>query len=159
MSEITVIAVALHALAAALWVGGMFFAHQVLRPTLGFLEPPQRLTLWNKVFARFFPWVWVAVIVLPVTGYLQIFLDYGGFDAAGRHVEIMHGLGWLMIALFLFLIAVPYRRFKTAVAGENWKEAAGQLAVIRRTVGTNLILGLLTIAIGASGRFWGWSVF
>ena len=154
MPEITTVAVALHALAAALWVGGMFFAHQVLRPTLGFLEPPQRLALWNKVFARFFPWVWVAVIVLPLTGYTQVFLDYGSFDAAGRHVEIMHGLGWLMIALFLFLIAVPYRRFKTAVAGETWKEAAGHLAVIRRIVGTNLILGLLTIAIGASGRFW-----
>jgi len=47
------------------WIGGMFFAHQVLRPVaVAQFEPPQRLPLWDGVFSRFFPWVWAAIIVL-----------------------------------------------------------------------------------------------
>jgi uncharacterized membrane protein len=39
-------------------------------------------------------------------------------------------------------------------AGET--EAAGsQLATIRLMVGINLVLGLITVAVGASGRYWG----
>ncbi|NTV95532.1 MAG: hypothetical protein HGA75_08965, partial [Thiobacillus sp.] len=40
-----------HVLATVVWVGGMFFAHQCLRPVvLAQLEPPQRLRLWDGVF-------------------------------------------------------------------------------------------------------------
>lgn len=50
-----VLALVLHSLAAAVWVGGMFFAYMALRPAAGALEPPQRLTLWRGTFDRFFP--------------------------------------------------------------------------------------------------------
>ena len=43
---------ALHVLGAVLWVGGMFFALMVLRPSLAALSPPQRLDLGDGV-ARF----------------------------------------------------------------------------------------------------------
>jgi uncharacterized membrane protein len=33
--------------------------------------------------------------------------------------------------------------------------ATRQLTQIRRIVATNLVLGLVTVAIGASGRYWG----
>ena len=36
-------AIAIHTLAAAIWVGGMFFAYMVLRPSAGPLEAPVRL--------------------------------------------------------------------------------------------------------------------
>jgi len=50
-----------HVLATVVWVGGMFFAHQCLRPVVrAQLEGPQRLRLWNGVFGRFFPWVWLS---------------------------------------------------------------------------------------------------
>jgi len=39
------IAAALHALAAIVWVGGMFFAHQCLRPALADQPPPLRLAV------------------------------------------------------------------------------------------------------------------
>ncbi|HCH57240.1 MAG TPA: hypothetical protein DEV64_09140, partial [Rhodospirillaceae bacterium] len=61
----TTIALALHLLAALVWVGGMFFAIMVLRLAAGELEPPVRVPLWGRVFSKFFPWVWMAVIVLP----------------------------------------------------------------------------------------------
>ena len=32
--------IALHILAAVVWVGGIFFAYMVLRPSAGPLEPP-----------------------------------------------------------------------------------------------------------------------
>ena len=73
----------------------MFFAYMVLRPSLGILEPPQRPALWNTVFPRFFAWVWVAVIVLPATGYAMVFAAFGGFADAGVHVHVMHALGWV----------------------------------------------------------------
>jgi uncharacterized membrane protein len=56
--------IAIHALAAVLWVGGMFFAYMVLRPSAGPLEAPVRLQLWDRVFSRFFPWVWASVATL-----------------------------------------------------------------------------------------------
>lgn len=145
---------ALHAVASAIWVGGMFFAYVVLRPAAGAMEAPQRLTLWNNVFPRFFAWVWGAVVVLPATGYYAVFSDFGGFAQSGLHVSLMHGLGWAMIAIFLGLYFVPYRRYRAAVAAADWAGAGKLLAVIRRTVAVNTVLGLATIAIGASGRLW-----
>lgn len=155
MEHFSTIVTLLHALSAVIWVGGMFFAYMVLRPSLGFLEPPQRLTLWDAVFKRFFRWVWLAVALLLLTGYSAVFIDFGGFDGAGLHIHLMHGLGLVMMALFAFLYFIPFPAFKTMVAAERWPEAGKQLAVIRTIVGTNLILGLVTVALGASGRFWG----
>ncbi len=145
---------ALHALAAAIWVGGLFFAYMVLRPAAGALEAPRRLTLWNDVFAKFFAWVWGTVVVLPATGYYAVFADFGGFAQSGLHVSLMHGLGLVMIAIFLGLYFVPYRRYRAAVAAADWAGAGKLLTVIRRTVAVNTALGLLTIAVGASGRLW-----
>lgn len=145
---------AIHALAAVVWVGGMFFAYVVLRPAVGFMEPPQRLVMWNNVFARFLAWVWIAVIVLPATGYYAVFADFGGFDVAGPHVAIMHILGWIMIALFLVLFFGPYRRFSAAVVAQDWPTAGRILVAIRRIVAVNMAIGLAVVAIGASGRLW-----
>lgn len=144
--------VSLHALAAVVWVGGMFFAYMILRPAAGALEPPQRLPLWEGVLRRFFVWVWIAVVALPVTGYAQVFLDFGGFAEAGPHVQIMHGIAWVMIVLFLFLYFTPYRAYRRAVADGRWPEAGTRLSTIRRIVAINTVLGLVTVAVGASGR-------
>ena len=155
MLDLTVLASSLHALGAILWVGGMFFAYVVLRPSLGSLEPPQRLTLWNNVFQRFFFWVWIVVIAIPASGYWQVYTDFGSIEEAGQHVYIMNIIGLIMIALFVFLFVSPYQKFKSAVQEQQWPDAAGQLNTIRRIVGTNTVLGLVNVAVGASGRFWG----
>ena len=154
MPEITTLSTLLHSLSAVIWVGGMFFAYMVLRPSMGFLEPPQRLTLWAHVFKKFFFWVWLIVVLLPVTGYAQIMIDFGGFENTGMHIDIMHVIGWVMIALYVYLYVSPYSQFCKLVANSDWPAAAAQLNIIRRIVGTNTVLGLLTVAVGASGRFW-----
>ncbi len=73
------IGVAFHIVAAVIWVGGMFFALVVLRPSTGPLDPPIRLALWERVFSRFFPWVWGAVVVLLVSGFAMVLWGFGGF--------------------------------------------------------------------------------
>jgi uncharacterized membrane protein len=144
-----------HVLGAVIWVGGMFFAYVVLRPATGTLDPHVRLDLWGEAFRRFFPWVWASVVALPVSGYGMIFLGLGGFAGAGVHVHVMQAIGWLMIALFLHLYFAPWPRLRRALATGDDQAAARQLAQIRRIVAINLALGLLTTAVGASGRYWG----
>jgi uncharacterized membrane protein len=147
-------AIVLHILSAVLWVGGMFFAHQVLRPVaVQQLEPPQRLKLWTQVFKRFFPWVWVCIVLLPLSGYWMVYSLFGGMSDVGLHIHIMQVLGWLMMLLFLHLYFVPFRRLKDAVITEQWPVAGRQLNQIRLIVGVNLSLGLIVIAIAAGGRY------
>jgi len=145
----------LHTLAAVVWVGGMFFAHMALRPALMQERPESRLVIWANVLPRFFVWVWVSVFVLPATGYTMVFFDFGDFASAGRHVELMHALAWVMITLYIFMFFKPYAAFKKAVKTEDFPTAGIHLFAIRRVVTTNLILGIITIIAGVSGRFWG----
>lgn len=149
------VAIALHLLAAVIWVGGMFFAYMALRPVAAaLLEPPLRLPLWSQVFARFFRWVIAAVIVLPVTGYWMLFTLFGGMAGAGLHIHLMQGIGIVMFLIFGHLYFGPYRRMQSAIAQQDWKEAGARLAQIRKTVATNLSLGLLVVVIAGSGRYW-----
>jgi uncharacterized membrane protein len=144
----------LHNLAATLWVGGMFFAYVILRPSLAETAAAERLALWQRVFTRFFPWVLAAIAVLLATGYGLLFLVLGGFGGAGLHVHVMHLTGWLMFLLFFHLYFVPWRRYRRALADGNPGDAARWLGQIRLIVLVNLVLGLLTVAVGASGRAW-----
>lgn len=150
------IAVVLHILAAVIWVGGMFFAYVALRPAAaGLLEPPLRLPLWSQTFARFFPWVWVAIVVLPLTGYWMILGPFEGFANVGLYVHVMQALGWVMIVIFLHVYFAPFQRMNRAIAAGDFKAAGAQLAQIRRLVGVNLILGLVTITIATGGAYAG----
>jgi uncharacterized membrane protein len=65
----TAFALAVHLLGAVVWVGGMFAIYVCLRPALGTLEPPQRLRLMRITFQKFFPWVWLAILLLLASGY------------------------------------------------------------------------------------------
>lgn len=137
----------IHVLASVIWVGGMFFAHQCLRPVaLAQLEPPQRLKLWRGVFGRFFPWVWASVIALVGSGLAMIGL-MGGMAQVPIHIHVMAGIGYLMAGIFVFLFFSPYRRLSSAVAAEDWPAAGAALNRIRILVGINLGLGLANIAL------------
>jgi uncharacterized membrane protein len=149
------LSVALHALAAVIWVGGMFFAYVVLRPGVAELAAPDRLRLWRRVLGGFFTWVLGCIAVLLLTGYHMVFAGFGGFAGVGTHVHVMQLTGWVMFLLFLHLYFAPWKRFRTAVDGGDVDAAARQLGTIRLVVAINLALGLLTVAVGASGRFWG----
>ena len=154
-TAIATVSLILHTLSAVVWVGGMFFAHQVLRPAAVMLEPGPRLTLWSRVLGRFFAWVFAAIVLLLSTGYAMLFGVYAGFGDVGLHIHLTQGIGILMVLLFLHLYFAPWRRFRTAVARQDWAEGGRQLAQIRTVVTINLVLGLIVVAIGSSGRYWG----
>jgi uncharacterized membrane protein len=146
------IPVFLHVLGVTVWVGGMFFAYVCLRPAAALLlEPPQRLRLWDGTFARFFPWVWASVALILASGLYMIWL-LGGFAAAPLHVHLMFGLGLAMVFIFFHVYFAPYRRLKRFVAAQDWKQAGAALGQIRRLVGVNLTLGIITITIATAGR-------
>jgi uncharacterized membrane protein len=152
---IATIALIVHILSAVVWVGGMFFALIVLRPATAVLEPGARLDLWLRVFGRFFAWVFAAIVLLLASGYAMIFGVYAGFRGIGLHVHIMQAVGIVMMLLFFHLYFAPWRRFRAALTRQDQAAAAGQLAQIRLIVTINLFLGLVTVAVGSSGRYWG----
>jgi uncharacterized membrane protein len=152
---IATLALALHSLSAVVWVGGMFFALLALRPATAPLEPGPRLALWSRVLERFFTWVMAAIVLLLASGYGMIFGVYAGFRGIGLHINIMQGIGIIMMLLFFHLYFAPWRRFRAAVGRRDYPTAARQLDQIRRIVTINLILGLITVAVGSSGRYWG----
>jgi uncharacterized membrane protein len=148
------VALVLHILSAVIWVGGMFFALVVLRPASGPLDPPVRLGLWLRVFDKFFAWVFAAIVLLLLSGFTMIVSVFGGFAGARPYVNLMMALGIVMTLIFLHLFFAPWKRFRTAMGAGDNAAAAAQLNQIRIIVTINLALGLITAAIGASGRYW-----
>lgn len=145
-----IFALILHILGAVIWVGGMFFAHFMLRPAAAPLEPAIRLPLMRRALARFFPWVWVSVAVLLLSGGGMI----ARYGQGGPAVQSMMGLGIIMMLVFGHLYFSPWRRFQRALDSSDLPAAAAQLNQIRLIVAGNLVLGLVVVCIGATGPYW-----
>ncbi len=142
----------IHLLAVVVWVGGMFFAFMALRPAAAeALETPERLRLWDKTFRRFFRWVWLAIVLLLVTGVKMSGLFGGIFHVPG-YVRLMMMDGLTMIGIYLYLFFGQYLQFRRHVAREDWAKAGKKLAMIRKLIATNLTLGMLTIGVAELGR-------
>jgi len=149
------IALTLHLLSAVVWVGGMFAAYLCLRPAAGPLDPPLRLMLWRRFFARFLPWAGVSVVLLLVTGFWMMLTFFGGLSAAPIYIHLMMGLGILMALIYAWLFHGPWLKFKRAVDAGDWAAAGAQLNRIRQIIAVNLPLGLIVVIIGGTGRYWG----
>ncbi|MBY0339124.1 MAG: CopD family protein [Acetobacteraceae bacterium] len=146
------LAYALHVVFAALWVGGMAYALLALRPALVELDGPERLRVTVAAHGRFFRLVWHAMPIVLVTGYVILFGHYNGFRGVGWHVHLMHLTGLLMAAIFVLIFLGPFRGMKAALAARDFGAAQDASARVRKLVGVNLALGLLTIAVAAWGR-------
>ena len=148
-----IIAKFLHILSVVIWVGGMFFAYMALRPVAAErLEPPQRLSLWEGVFGKFFPWVWTSIAVILITGvYLMINM---GMPPA-HYISLMLVLGMLMMLLFAHVFFAPYKRLKRAVAAKDWTAGGAALGQIRKLIAINLSLGLVTVTVATLGKYLG----
>jgi uncharacterized membrane protein len=132
---------ALHLLGAVLWVGGMFFALVVLRPSLAVLAPADRIKLHLGVFRRFFLVIWHAMPIVLITGYALLFGVYGGFGRVGWNVHLMHLLGLIMGAVFVWVFFGPW----AALRGGD----TAAVDSIRRLVQINLLLGVVTVLVAA----------
>lgn len=141
----------LHLLCATIWVGGMFFAWMVLRPAAVItLQAPERLRLWAEVLPRFFLWVWLAIVVLPISGFAMLHLRQQGLETAPRYIQVMIGLYLVMLSLFLRIQVLQLPILLRSVASEDWPQAGAALAKIRRLVGLNLLIGMLLISLAGA---------
>lgn len=137
---------AIHILCAVIWVGGMFFAIVVLRPSMAALEPAQRIAMHNRVFRRFFLVVWHVMPIALITGFAMVFGVLGGPASLPWNVNAMMALGLIMAVVFMALVFGPYRRFRAAVSTARAGDAAER---IRRLIVLNLALGLVTVVLAA----------
>ncbi len=141
----------IHLLAVVVWVGGMFFAYVVLRPSAAkVLQPPERLRLWDKAFNLFFNWVWFAIFLILVSGFYMIYI-YGGFAHIRLYINLMLILGIVMTLIFTYVYFKCYVQFNRFVAKQDWPSAGAMLATIRKLVGLNLSIGLLTVLVATVG--------
>ncbi len=147
------IAKAVHLLSITVWVGGMFFAYMALRPALGIVEPPIRLTIWSGTLRRFFIWVWYAVPLVLLSGF-YIISQIGGFADLANYIHAMMLIGLVMALIYVYVFFVPYRRLTDCVKAEDWPAAGAALVSIRKLVAANLSLGLVTIIIACVLKSW-----
>lgn len=141
----------IHLLAIVVWVGGMFFAYVVLRPAaVDVLQPPERLSLWDKVFSRFFNWVWLSVFLVLVSGFYMIYL-MGGFANLPLYINLMLLMGVVMVMIYTYVFFRCYAQFNRFVSKSEWQSAGAMLATIRKLVGLNLSIGLLTVLVAKMG--------
>ncbi len=147
------VALSLHVVAVIVWVGGMVFAWAIVRPAAAPLAPLDRMRLWVRIFTRFLPLAGAMILVILATGYWMVLGPWGGLRGAPPYLHLMQAVGWVMIVVYLYLLILPWPRFRAAVAAADTAEAGRHLAGIRRLVGANSALGLLNAAVGAGGRF------
>jgi uncharacterized membrane protein len=141
----------LHLLAAAAWVGGMFFAHFALRPAAAeVLQPPQRLPLLAAALGRFFRLTAVSVAVILVSGFAMLLPV--GFARAPVAWHLMATLGVVMAVIYGHIAHALYPRLRAAVAAGSWPQAAEVLGAIRGRVALNLALGTAAFAAAALAR-------
>lgn len=148
------ILIALHVLAALIWVGGLFFLLQVMRPAGSELTVGERLPFFSRMLGRFFLWVWMCILILLITGYAMIFM-LGGMSVVPTYVHIMQGLGWIMFLMFAHVFFAPWRRMRTALEAGALMDAGRALNQIRILATVVLVLGLVVVVIAAGGAY-GW---
>ena len=144
------VALFLHLLSVAVWVGGMVFAHFCLRPALEDLSPQLRLPLVESVYSRFFNWVGIAVIVILLSGGFLL-MQFGGGHATWQ-LHAMAGLGVIMMLIFGHIRFAVFPRIRRAVQAQKWPDGARAVGTVRRLVIVNLVLGVVTIGVAVMSR-------
>lgn len=138
----------LHVMGVVVWIGGMFFAHVALRPAAQSLAPPERLPLLADTLSRFIAWVAVAIVAILASGFAMIAM----LGTVGLHVHAMTAVGLAMMAVYAYIVVVPLRILRGAVAAGDWQRAGPAMLRIRQLVAVNLALGIAVIAVAYLAR-------
>lgn len=142
-----------HVLSIIVWIGGMVFAHFFLRPAVAHLEPPVRLRLMHDVLGRFFQAVLVASLLTLASGVWMLgraakqVVQSGGSFQMPLSWGLMAVLGVGMVAIFLHIRVVLFKRLGRAIAESAWAAGGVAMAQIRTWVSVNLGLGVLVILV------------
>ena len=143
----------IHIFSIVVWIGGMSFAHFFLRPAVAQLEAPVRLRLMHDVLGRFFQAVLVAALLTLASGVWMLgrvakqVVQSGGSFEMPLAWTIMAILGVVMVAIFMHIRFVLFKRLGQAVAASEWTEGGVAMAQIRRWVSINLGTGILVLLV------------
>lgn len=138
---------AFHLLAVIVWVGGMAFVLFCLRPAARVLEPAPRITLMHAAIRRFISVVIVAIAVILVSGVAMIAIAWSTSARAGLAFNMplnwytMIAVFFVMLAVFVHIRNVLFRRLDVAVREQRWADGAAVLGAFRWEVSINLVLG------------------
>ena len=143
----------LHLLSIIVWIGGMVFAHFFLRPAVAQLDPPVRVRLMHDVLGRFFNAVLLASLLTLASGVWMLGRMARQVVQSGASFEmplawtVIAVLGVVMVAIFMHIRFVVFKRLGRAVAASEWASGGAALARIRTWVSINLGLGLLVLLV------------
>jgi uncharacterized membrane protein len=141
----------LHVFSIIVWIGGMIFTLFFLRPSLGTLEPPQRVKLMHDVLGRFFKAVLIVSTIAVASGLWMIgrvakaAVQSGGTFSWPTAWIVMAALGILMYLIFMHIRFALFKRLLRAVAASDWPAGGAALEKIRVWVTVNLVLGIAVI--------------
>ncbi len=148
---------AFHLLAVIVWVGGMAFMLLCLRPAGRVLEPPARIALMHAAIGRFLAVVAVAIAVIFVCGAAMVALAWSAASRAGLRFNmpldwyVMFAVFFVMLAVFVHIRAVLFRRLDAALRDQRWPDGANALGAIRWEVSANLVLGVFVTVLARLG--------
>jgi uncharacterized membrane protein len=142
---------ALHLLGVVVWVGGMAFVLFCLRPAARVLEPAARVTLMHAAMKRFIFVVSIAALVLFSSGAAMIAMARSAATRTGLAFNMpldwyaMIAIFFVMLAVFVHIRNVLFRRLDAAVTAARWPDGAAALGAIRWEVSLNLVLGTFVV--------------
>lgn len=149
---------AFHLLAVIVWIGGMAFTLFCLRPAARVLDPPARVTLMHAAMRRFLAVVVVAIAVIFVCGVAMVALAWSAATRTGLRFNMpldwytMIAVFFVMLAVFIHIRNVLFRRLDAAVREQRWADGALALGAIRWDVSINLVLGaIITVFVRLGG--------
>ena len=143
----------LHLLSIIVWIGGMVFVHFFLRPVVAKLEPAVRLRLMHDVLGRFFQAVLAASLLTLVTGVWMLgrvakqVVQSGGSFEMPLAWTLMAVIGVAMVAVFMHIRFVLYKRLSRAVGASDWVAGGVTLEQTRNWIAINLGLGVLVLLV------------
>jgi copper resistance protein D len=130
--------VTIHVFAALLWLGGMFFLAVVGAPVLRKVEPPElRAMLFRRLGEQFRTVGWVAILVLLVTGFLNLhfrgllswtILGSGEFWRSGYGVA----LAWKLGGVAAMLVVQALHDFWLGPAASRAAAGSAEMPLLRR---------------------------
>jgi copper resistance protein D len=147
--------VTIHVLAALFWLGGMFFLAAVGAPVLRSVEPPElRAELFRRLGEQFRTIGWIAIVVLLVTGTLNLELrGLLSMDVLGSGVfwRTRYGvaLAWKLGAVTLMLIIQAIHDFSLGPAASRLTPGSPEMLVARRRAALlarlSAVLGIIIV--------------
>ena len=152
MSTVYLISVFVHVICAAFWIGGMLFIPLVLVP--GIKNQPNRVLLLHKTGIKFRFYGWFAVIILIVSGVLNIHFRGLPFTIAfftSTSYGKLLSIKLVLFVLMLLISGIHDFYFGIKSIDEMQQTSGSKFKLLARWTGMlNLLLALIIAFLGVA---------